>query len=559
MPEETGIHELLTLKTIAETLNSSNELKPMLDTVMGKLLDLTGNTAGWIFLSEENMEYEFAADRGLPPALQRDNKQPMQCGSCWCLERLWDGRLEHAVNILNCKRLSNARQYNWGDTLGITHHATIPLHSGDRYLGIMNVAAPGKAHYPDSELALLQSVALQIGSAIERMQLYSTEQRRANLYAKLGEFSAALNITASECISPSILVEKTTALIGQYFDWPFAAIIGQHAGKFEVHAAAHAANITPELAPFELSDSFKNRLRDIAKGQRFATLTSDEEQEITNSCCSEQPVTERVVMLAVPFRQITAHGSAILLITSPKALASATADGEVLEAIAEHISATLESVQLGEKRREIARMDERNRLARDLHDSVNQILFSLSMTAKGVESMLQQEHTSSHPAAEAVRDIQELSQSALKEMRALIMQLRPAGLEAGLLTALQAHGQQLGLLIQTERSGVLELSRNVEEGLLRIGQEALNNVLKHSGASKAKVSLLLNATEVILSIADQGKGGAKRRCNTDTNESLGLHIMKERAEALYGHIHIHSEEHQGTTVEVTIPLPLQST
>jgi hypothetical protein len=180
------------------------------------------------------------------------------------------------------------------------------------------------------------------------------------------------------------------------------------------------------------------------------------------------------------------------------------------------------------------------------------------MTAKGVESMLQQEHTS-HPAAEAVRDIQELSQSALKEMRALIMQLRPAGLEAGLLTALQAHGQQLGLLIQTQRSGVLELPRNVEEGLLRIGQEALNNVRKHSGASKAEVSLHLNATEVILSIADQGKGGAKRRCNTDTNESLGLHIMKERAEALYGHIHIHSEEHQGTTVEVTIPLPLQST
>ncbi|WHY19267.1 GAF domain-containing sensor histidine kinase [Paenibacillus sp. G2S3] len=558
MPEETGIHELLTLKTIAETLNSSNELKPMLDTVMGKLLDLTGNTAGWIFLSEENMEYEFAADRGLPPALQRDNKQPMQYGSCWCLDRLWDGRLEHAVNILNCKRLSNARQYKWGDTLGITHHATIPLYSGERYLGLMNVAAPGKAHYPDSELALLQSVALQIGSAIERMQLYSTEQRRANLYSKLGEFSAALNLTASECISPSILVEKTTALIGQYFDWPFAAIIGQHEGKFEVHAAAYAANITPELAPFELSDTFKNRLRDIAKGHRFATLTSDEEQEITNSCCSEQPITERVVMLAVPFRQITAQGSAILLITSPKALASANADGEVLEAIAEHISATLESVQLGEKRREIARLDERNRLARDLHDSVNQILFSLSMTAKGVESMLKQENTS-HPAAEAVRDIQELSQSALKEMRALIMQLRPAGLEAGLLTALQTHGQQLGLLIQTQRSGVLELPRNVEEGLLRIGQEALNNVRKHSGASKAEVSLHLNATEAILSIADQGKGGAKRRCNTDTNESLGLHIMKERAEALYGRIQIHSEEHQGTTVEVTIPLPLQST
>lgn len=555
MPEEAGIHELLTLKTIAETLNRSNELRPMLDTVMGTLLELTGNTAGWIFLSEEYMEYECAADRGLPPALQRDNKQPMLCGSCWCLSRLWDDRLEYAVNILNCKRLSNARQYNWGDTLGITHHATIPLHSGERYLGLMNVAAPGKEHYTDSELALLQSVALQIGSAIERMQLYSTEQRRANLYAKLGEFSAALTLTANQCTSPSVLIEKSTALIGDHFDWPFAAIIGQIDGQYEVHAT-YEANTTPKWTPFELSDSLKAHLREIAKGHRYAVLTPDDKQETTNTC-SEQVDAERAMMLAAPFRQITAQDAGIVLITSLSLPASASADGEVLEAVAEHLSATLENALLGEKRREIARLDERNRLARDLHDSVNQLLFSLSLTAKGVESMLKQEHTS-HPVTEAVRDIQELSQSALKEMRALIMQLRPAGLEAGLLTALQAHGQQLGLLIQTKRSGVHELPRSLEEGLLRIGQEALNNVRKHSGSFSAEISLYTTETEAILRVTDQGKGGANRRSNTTTNESLGLHIMKERAEALSGRIHIHSVPNQGTTIEATIPLPIQS-
>lgn len=557
MPEEAGIHELLTLKTIAETLNGSNELRPMLDTVMGILLELTGNTAGWIFLSEEYMEYECAADRGLPPALQRENKQPMLCGSCWCLNRLWDDRLEYAVNILSCKRLSNARQYNWGDTLGITHHATIPLHSGERYLGLMNVAAPGKEHYNDSELALLQSVALQIGSAIERMQLYSTEQRRANLYAKLGEFSAALTLTANQCTSPSVLIEKSTALMGEYFDWAFAAIIGQLDGQFEVHAT-YEANTTPEFISFELSDSLEARLREIAEGHRFVVLTPDDQQEITNSC-TEQIGTERVMMLAAPFRQITAQGAGIVLITSPSKSSSISVDGEVLEAIAEHLSATLENALLGEKRREIARLDERNRLARDLHDSVNQLLFSLSLTAKGVESMLKQEEHASHPVTEAVRDIQELSQSALKEMRALIMQLRPAGLEAGLLTALQAHGQQLGLLVQTKRSGVHELPRSLEEGLLRIGQEALNNVRKHSEASRAEISLHTTVTEAVLRVTDHGKGGANRRSNTTTNESLGLHIMKERAESLSGRIQIRSVPNQGTTVEATIPLPIHFT
>lgn len=108
----------------------------------------------------------------------------------------------------------------------------------------------------------------------------------------------------------------------------------------------------------------------------------------------------------------------------------AQADREVLEALAEHIAASWESLKLAENRRELARMEERNRLARDLHDSVNQILFSLSLTAKGAESMLSGSEQLL-PATEALKDIRALSQEALKEMRALIMQIRPAGLEAG--------------------------------------------------------------------------------------------------------------------------------
>ncbi|WP_254438480.1 GAF domain-containing protein [Paenibacillus sp. DCT19] len=141
MSEEVRMQEMYTLKTIAETLNTSNDLSTMLDTVIGKLLSLTGLTTGWLFLIGERAEYSFIADYNLPPALQREEKQPMRCGTCWCLNRFWDGRLDNAVNVLNCKRLEHAREYQWGDTYDITHHATVPLRSGEKMLGLLNVAA----------------------------------------------------------------------------------------------------------------------------------------------------------------------------------------------------------------------------------------------------------------------------------------------------------------------------------------------------------------------------------------------------------------------------------
>ncbi|UUZ82966.1 hypothetical protein LJK88_02875 [Paenibacillus sp. P26] len=72
---EPRVQELLTLKVIASTLNQSNELAPMLNTVLEKLLDLTGLTAGWIYLIEDGREFEFVADYGLPPAVEIDDKR----------------------------------------------------------------------------------------------------------------------------------------------------------------------------------------------------------------------------------------------------------------------------------------------------------------------------------------------------------------------------------------------------------------------------------------------------------------------------------------------------
>ncbi|GIO96598.1 histidine kinase [Paenibacillus lautus] len=552
------IQELITLKTIAETLNESNELAPMLDVVIAKLLELTGLTTGWLFLVEDRGTHEFVASRNLPPALSRDDNEPMRCGSCWCLERYDDGRLKNAVNILNCKRLDNAVRYQWGDTEGITHHATVPLRSGSRRFGVLNVAAPGKLHFTKEELALLESVAYQIGSAIERMRLYATEQRRADLFARLGEYSSALGAYASQAVNRAELTKQVMSLMGCYFDWPVAALLEPIGNDMTLRALYSGGQTTLPHAQFTLPETARIRS---GKGKVSADPFSTEDARRLADLLVEQGWISSITRaVAVPLAAAEDTFFGLLLIGYDHYGGAYRADMEVIEALAEHIGMTLQRIRLEENRRELARMDERNRLARDLHDSVSQTLFSLVMMSKGVGGMLAAEqHERKSMLQDTIHDIQFLSQSALKEMRELIMQLRPPGLEEGLMTGLKQYGERLKLHVSSHISGIQDLPRIVEEALWRIGQEALNNVSKHADTKEVTIVLTLQENEVELRIEDHGRGITKQRLNELTRHSIGLSSMRERAESLGGQFRLYSVYREGTIIEVSLPLRVRST
>ncbi|MWC27780.1 GAF domain-containing protein [Paenibacillus sp. MMS18-CY102] len=526
----------------------------MLHSVLEKLLELTGLTTGWIFLSDEYMDYHCAAEQNLPSALNDEEGQRMNNGSCWCLDRYWGGKLKNAVNILNCKRIEDAATFQWGDTNGITHHATVPLRAGKRLVGLLNVAAPGKERFSDEELALLQSVAFQIGGAIDRIRLYAAEQQRAARFAKLDEFSRALGSPLQTCTHPALLAEYAIQLIGEQFQWPIAALY-ELSGDELIQRAAFVNGSTnrwlsrmPLPSTGWLHESALNRQLAIASREEAASLAS----------CTREPyrsANKPVAAAAIPL-PFGSAGDGVLVLGSHRQGEFMLADRPILEALAEHIALKLQNSRLAEQRHELARWDERNRLARDLHDSVSQLLFSLSITSRGVESLLTSPSPDTNAAVSAVRDMQSLSQSALKEMRALILQLRPAELQAGLVTGLQEYGQRLGLHVHTQLEGVRELPRMVEEALWRIGQEALNNVSKHAGTNLAYLSLLLTSDQAKLSIQDNGNGldeGAIVEGDASVN-SIGLSTMRERAEALGGQFSLTRPSGGGTLVEVRVPL-----
>jgi PAS domain S-box-containing protein len=201
----------------------------------------------------------------------------------------------------------------------------------------------------------------------------------------------------------------------------------------------------------------------------------------------------------------------------------------------------------------IAANEERANLARELHDSVTQALFSMGLTMRALELLLDRD-------PDAVRDklheLQDLQKDALAEMRTLIFELRPQGLETdGLAQALRNHAAAvqgrtgLGVAVEVETDERLPL--DMEEAFYRIAQEALHNVVKHANASQARITLRRVGRELRLAVEDDGVGFDP---DVVPRGHLGLIGMQQRAERIGGELEIGSRAGRGTRVRLTLAL-----
>lgn len=157
--------ELLILNHIAETLNRTADIQSALDETLASVIELMGLQTGWIFLADDGGKLYTAAHHDLPPALEYPSEPWM--GGCSCNWLFKSGELRTAVNIVQCSRLAEAQ----GDRRGLEFHASAPLRSEDRMLGILNVASPGWDRFTPDTLLLLSAVGAQLGTAIERSRL----------------------------------------------------------------------------------------------------------------------------------------------------------------------------------------------------------------------------------------------------------------------------------------------------------------------------------------------------------------------------------------------------
>jgi PAS domain S-box-containing protein len=226
-----------------------------------------------------------------------------------------------------------------------------------------------------------------------------------------------------------------------------------------------------------------------------------------------------------------------------------------LQTLADQAAIAIENARLFEAGQQLAVSEERNRLARELHDSVTQELFSMTMIAGALPALIEKKPES---ARERVQRLNELARGALAEMRALLFALRPAALaEEGLVAAITKHAAAVesreGITVHEEITGDGRLPHACEEALYRVFQEAVNNVIKHARAQNIWVNLAIGAEETSLTVRDDGIGLAAG-VQGGTFQTMGLASMRERVEALGGSFTIESAPGDGTMVHATIPV-----
>ena len=224
---------------------------------------------------------------------------------------------------------------------------------------------------------------------------------------------------------------------------------------------------------------------------------------------------------------------------------------ERLQDFTNQAALAIKNAQVYQQAQELAAAEERQRLARDLHDAVSQTLFSANVMAETLPRLM---HNNQQAAVQGLQRLGRLTKGALAEMRALLVELRPAALVETELRVLLGHlinGLRARCDCEIELSvagNSYLLTPDVQVGLYRIAQEALNNVLKHAQAQHINVTLTYRPGRVMLSVIDDGVGFDVDAVPAD---HMGVHIMHERAQAIGAVLHLNSQLGEGTSLTVT--------
>ncbi len=229
-------------------------------------------------------------------------------------------------------------------------------------------------------------------------------------------------------------------------------------------------------------------------------------------------------------------------------------DQQLIETLSAHAALAVVNAQRTERARELSVAEERARLARELHDSVTQTLFSLTLAAESAAALA----GPGDPAVEQLDRVRELARAGLTEMRAMVDTLRPVdpgtdGLAGALRKRVELLRRVHDVRLSLRARGPARLQdRTVEREVLLVASEALANALQHAGAASIEIDLDTGGDTVRLTVADDGAGFDLARTLRESRR-LGLTSMRERAEALGGSVHVDTAPGAGTRITLVVP------
>lgn len=318
-----------------------------------------------------------------------------------------------------------------------------------------------------------------------------------------------------------------------------------------LHVAFSLGDGEPSFQTMPVEASFTGTV--ITTGKAVFTNHPNQETPWYGSTLNESPGGSVQSLLASPLKIRFRIIGALVVVNKDKPFNQD--DLRAMNLFADQAAIAIENGRLTQEVEKIAVMEERNRLARDLHDSVTQSLYGVSLYAEAATRLLGADDT--QELEEYLRQLRMTALDALKEMRLLIFELRPPlldkeGLEAALQARLDAVEGRAGLKTELRVDIHERLPAEIEDGLYRIAQEALNNVLKHAQAHHVLVCLETFQGIVTLQINDDGAGFMLDRA--EESGGIGIKGMRERAISMGGTLEITSSLGQGTQIMVQVGL-----
>jgi PAS domain S-box-containing protein len=446
----------------------------------------------------------------------------------------------------------------------------LPLRWHGRTIGTLSIEADGRRRaFGQDDVRLATLFANLAAVAIENARLYTELQDRTvklkrTLEREVAERTAelahrALQLETSAQVSRQItsildideLLTRVVDLIRETFDYYAVHIylLERETDRLVLRASSSGAGQRFRAYPEHLEIGVTSLNTEVIRTNE-AILVNDVSREPRYLVIDQLPDTQ--AELVIPL-QVGGHVIGTLDVQSAKLGAFGKGDELIIQSLGDQVAIAIENARLYDRSREMAVVEERNRLARELHDSVSQSLFSLDLHAKAIATNLKRDP---QQAEDQLNQLRQITYDTLQEMRSLIYELRPFFLEDNGLVPTLRH--LLGRLRRPDRpelmlsvSGERRLSAELEQGLFRIAQEALNNAIKHSGARSIMVKLTMDDARITLCVIDDGRGFDPVSPSLD-RRAFGLIAMRERAELLGATCEVVSRPGAGTEIRVHV-------
>jgi signal transduction histidine kinase/ligand-binding sensor domain-containing protein len=545
----TRTKELEALNAIASVVGRTLELQITLKDALDKILEVLKIEAGGIYLLDEARKVlSIEAHKGLSDDFVEgiDN---LKVGEGFSGQVVQDGE------ILVIPDVSDDPRFTRLIVKDERFHAMVvlPLISRGKILGSMFLMTYAYREFQGKDIELLAAIGAQIGGAIENAKFFEEEHHRSEQFRVLAEVGHRV----STVLDVNEVMEEVVSLIRNTFGYYHIAI-GLIEGDEVVYRVGRG----------ELWDDpkfgFKPARLKIGKEGLSGWVAATGQPLVIPDVSKEpryiwmhgsQTRSETTVPILVKGKVI-----GVLDAQSDRLNAFDETDLAVLQSLAHQAGAAIENARLYEQAQQAAVLEERARLARELHDAVTQTLFSASLLAEALPISWEKDRQEGEKLLE---ELKQLNRGALAEMRTLLIELRPSALiEANfgdLLSQLaEAASGREGLPVNVEVDCECSLPPDVHIALYRIAQEALNNVVKHARANQVDLRVRCSQCgkekpgpqtpkEIILRVSDDGRGFDQDQVQSN---QLGLSIMHERAEDIGASLNLTSEPESGTLVEV---------